>query len=346
MGTGEQSCSATAPISGTPRSRRRWAIALATTAASMSLANTAQAANVTVGSPLTASFKQASVEASGTLFNSALVEPGAHITSPVSGAIVRWRIVSGEGGPFKLRVLRPVGGTTYTAVGTSSPQTPSGLGAQDFPTTLPIQAGDAIGIDTVKGEKLGAIELVGAAFSAWIPPLAEGSSLPYLGTEPGFEVAFNAEVQPRPAIASVSPGSGSLRGKTTVTITGTDFTGASTVSFGATPASGFAVDSESQITAVSPAGKVGATDIAVTTVAGTTAAVPADKFTYKGCVVPNLAGKKLKKAKRRLKSADCKLGQVKRKGDTTAKTGKVVKQKPKAGKQLPPGTKITVTLAG
>jgi hypothetical protein len=64
------------------------------------------------------------------------------------------------------------------------------------------------------------------------------------------------------------------------------------------------------------------------------------------CKVPNLHGKGLKAAKKKLKAADCKLGKVTKKKGATAKTGKVGKQSPKAGKILAPGSKVKVTLKG
>ena len=45
----------------------------------------------------------------GTWTNTRLA-PGANLTSPADGTIVRWRIVEATGGPFYLRVLTPVGG--------------------------------------------------------------------------------------------------------------------------------------------------------------------------------------------------------------------------------------------
>src|SRR5205807_719567 len=65
-----------------------------------------------------------------------------------------------------------------------------------------------------------------------------------------------------------------------VTITGTNFSGATGVSFGATPATSFTVNSTTSITATSPAAPAGAVDVTVTTPAGTSAVVAADKFTY------------------------------------------------------------------
>ena len=85
-----------------------------------------------------------------------------------------------------------------------------------------------------------------------------------------------------------------------MTITGTDFNAASAVKFGTMPATGFTVESDTQITAIAPRiTKVGAVDVTVTTLAGTSPAVRADRFFYEGCVVPKLKGKTLKAAKRR-----------------------------------------------
>jgi hypothetical protein len=87
-----------------------------------------------------------------------------------------------------------------------------------------------------------------------------------------------------PAVASVSPTSGTSAGGTSVTITppsGTTFTADCVVDFGIAPAASQTVaDDGSSITAVSPAG-YGTVDIRVTNMYGTSAAVP---------VTPNLSG--------------------------------------------------------
>src|SRR4029077_3539714 len=61
--------------------------------------------------------------------------------------------------------------------------------------------------------------------------------------------------------------------------TGTNLTSASTVSFGGVPAPSFTTNSDSQITATSPAGS-GTVDVTVTTPSGTSIKGPADQFTY------------------------------------------------------------------
>jgi alpha-tubulin suppressor-like RCC1 family protein len=83
-----------------------------------------------------------------------------------------------------------------------------------------------------------------------------------------------------PTVTGVSPAVGLLTGNTTVTITGTDFTGASAVKFGSNSAQSFTVESPTSITAVSPAGVKGTVAVTVTVPAGTSPAGPGDRFTY------------------------------------------------------------------
>ncbi|MEI9978433.1 MAG: IPT/TIG domain-containing protein [Edaphobacter sp.] len=96
------------------------------------------------------------------------------------------------------------------------------------------------------------------------------------GTSVG--TAFTVNV-PAPAITGLSPAIGTPAGGTSVTITGTSFTGATAVNFGSTAAASFTVNSDTSITAVSPAG-TGTVDIAVVTPAGTSATVTADQYTF------------------------------------------------------------------
>jgi energy-converting hydrogenase Eha subunit A len=86
---------------------------------------------------------------------------------------------------------------------------------------------------------------------------------------------------PTPVVTGVSPAAGPASGGTSVTITGTGFTGATAVKFGGTAATSFSVKSDTSITATSPAGQAGAVDVTVTTPGGTSAASPpGDQFTY------------------------------------------------------------------
>lgn len=72
-------------------------------------------------------------------------------------------------------------------------------------------------------------------------------------------------VSERPQLFSISPINGSHTGGTTVTITGRNLTGTSSVVFGATAAASFTVDSDTQVTAVSPAHAAAAIVVGATT---------------------------------------------------------------------------------
>ena len=85
-----------------------------------------------------------------------------------------------------------------------------------------------------------------------------------------------------PTVTALSPANGPTAGGTVVTITGANFTGATAVKFGATPATTFTVNLPTQITATAPAGSSGAVDVTVTTPSGTSPTSPADKFAYFG----------------------------------------------------------------
>lgn len=321
--------------------------ALAMSLALAVAATTAAASPVVVGSPLTASFPKQEIHGTVTVANDPIESPGATIVSPVSGAVIRWNILDPEGGPFALRVLHPSSGGAWTAAGTSAPQTFSGVsGKQTVATDLPIQSGDLVGLDLATGVHLGARE-VSAPFEAifWTPLLPDGQTERPVNRHEHVELAFNAEVQPAPAVTAISPTSGFFKGGGSVTISGTDFASVSKVSFGGVPAASFAVNSESQIVVPAPPGALGAAaDVTVTTVAGTSAAGAADLFTYSACKVPKLKGLKLKAVKKKLSKAGCRTGKVTKKKGVTGKTGKVVKQGAKAGKKLKPGSKIAVKL--
>jgi IPT/TIG domain len=93
-----------------------------------------------------------------------------------------------------------------------------------------------------------------------------------------------------PAVTSLSPTTGTSAGGTSVTITGTRFTGATAVHFGATAATGVVVNSATSVTATSPAGTgIGTVDITVTTPGGTSPTSANDQFSYTGASTINEA---------------------------------------------------------
>jgi hypothetical protein len=82
-----------------------------------------------------------------------------------------------------------------------------------------------------------------------------------------------------PTVTAVSPISGTTFGGTTVTITGTNFNGATAVSFGGV-AGNINANTGSSITATTPAHSAGIVDVTVTTPGGTSSTSAADQFTY------------------------------------------------------------------
>jgi hypothetical protein len=85
-----------------------------------------------------------------------------------------------------------------------------------------------------------------------------------------------------PTVSAVSPLSGPLAEGTTVTLTGTGFSGVEGVSFGSDSATNYIVNSATQLTAIAPAEPAGLVEVTVTTAAGTSPTSPADEFAYQG----------------------------------------------------------------
>jgi IPT/TIG domain len=82
-----------------------------------------------------------------------------------------------------------------------------------------------------------------------------------------------------PVVSKLGPLKGPAGGGTQVKITGTGFTGATSVHFGSQEAS-FTVGSSTKIVATAPAGAVGTVDVTVTNTAGTSAITTADRYKY------------------------------------------------------------------
>ncbi|MGZ4342274.1 MAG: beta strand repeat-containing protein [Solirubrobacteraceae bacterium] len=84
---------------------------------------------------------------------------------------------------------------------------------------------------------------------------------------------------PLPTVNSLKPSNGPAAGGNTIAVVGSNFTGATAVNFGSTPATSFSVFSSGQINAVVPAGS-GAVDVTVTTPGGTSPTVSGDIYKY------------------------------------------------------------------
>jgi subtilisin family serine protease len=154
---------------------------------------------------------------------------------------------------------RPLGGWM------SSGSSPTRLFATDG------AAGDELGSTGPQGWPAFAAAADGSLIDATISiaNLANGT---YPNDRIGYE--FTTALPSPPTITKLSPTSGAVN--SSVTITGTNLRGASTVSFNATKTSSYSIDSDMQITATVPAGAT-AGPISVTTRGGT--ATSASNFT-------------------------------------------------------------------
>ena len=90
-----------------------------------------------------------------------------------------------------------------------------------------------------------------------------------------------------PTVTGITPAARALAGGTTVTITGTSFTGATAVMFGTTPGTNLTVVSATKITVTAPAG-TGTVDVAVVNTNGASPTSSADKVTCEG--TPTITG--------------------------------------------------------
>ena len=195
-------------------------------------------------------------------------------------------------GSVDVLVIHPANGTSantvadnYTYLGAP---TVTGL----TPSTGPIAGGNTV---TITGTSLTGATLVtfggtSAAFvvvnattiTATAPAHAAGSVDVLVTTGQGTSAntaADNYLYGDLPTVSSLSPATGPIAGGTVVTITGTGFTGATSVTFGGTAAV-FSVTNATTISATAPAHAAGTVDVLVTTPSGTSTNTVADNFTY------------------------------------------------------------------
>ncbi|MGW2181831.1 IPT/TIG domain-containing protein [Streptomyces sp. NPDC001732] len=153
-------------------------------------------------------------------------------------------------------------------------------------TTVVITGTGLTGATAVRFGAAGAVSYTVVSATQITAVTPAGSTGPVLVTvtTPGgtsnATVTFTYVLAPLPAVTGLSPSGGPTGGGTTVTVTGTGFSGATQVRFGSVSALSFSVVSPSQITALSPPGPAGAVPVTVTTPAGTSAAAPASYFFY------------------------------------------------------------------
>ncbi|HEY3923747.1 MAG TPA: IPT/TIG domain-containing protein [Acidothermaceae bacterium] len=172
---------------------------------------------------------------------------------------------------------------TYQATPKVTSITPA-AGPTSGGTSVTINGTGFTGATTVRFGSVAATFMLTSStkITAVAPAQSAGTRDISVKTPGGTSAAVTADrftYQVAPVVTSISPSSGPKAGGTSVTITGTGFTGATTVRFGSVAAT-FRLTSSTKITAVAPAQSAGTRDISVKTPGGISAAVTADRFTY------------------------------------------------------------------
>jgi hypothetical protein len=100
-------------------------------------------------------------------------------------------------------------------------------------------------------------------------------------TTSGASAADSFSYATLPVVTALSPNAGpASAGQSGVTITGSGFTGATSVLFGSVPASSFTVESDTEIEAVAPPEAPGEADVLVVTPAGPSAVIGVPQFAF------------------------------------------------------------------
>ena len=140
--------------------------------------------------------------------------------------------------------------------------------------------GDVIPSGTVNGTDLAEL------LATWGPCTGCAADIDASGAVDGNDLAviLGAWGPCAPVITSILPNTGPASGGTHITITGNYFSGPATVTLGGVAATSVQVVNSTTVTAVTPAGTIGAKAVGVTTPGGT--ASLASGFTYATVVVP------------------------------------------------------------
>ncbi|MGE7370694.1 IPT/TIG domain-containing protein [Neorhizobium sp. NPDC001467] len=184
-----------------------------------------------------------------------------------------------DGGTGSLRFRMICSGATTTVSGLT-PTSGSAIGG----TPVTITGTNVAGITSVTFDGVAATGLTvvdAQTITAIAPAHAAGEVDVAVARSTGGPIAAGRFTYIAvPTVTSLLPLRGSTAGGTEVVITGTAFTGVSGVSFGGTAATSYTFDSDTQITAVAPAGSAGSVTVAVTTPGGTSTAGAGSTFSY------------------------------------------------------------------
>jgi Autotransporter beta-domain/Bacterial Ig-like domain (group 3)/IPT/TIG domain len=217
--------------------------------------------------------------------------PATFVSVPTATGIIVVAPAHTAPGAVSVVVTTPAGSVTGTFTYVEGPPTVTAIS----PSSGPMTGGTAVTITgtnftgatavTIGGNTPTAVTFVSAtSITATTTAHAAGAvnvvvTTP-VGTATGTNLfTYDAPVSVLPTVTAVTPNTGPSGGGTSVTITGTNLTGATAVIFGGAAATFVNVVSATSITARSPAGS-GTVNVSVTTPTGTSAAAPGAQFIY------------------------------------------------------------------
>lgn len=272
--------------------RRVSAVGILALVAALLAAAPGSAQVVTIGTP-TANFGTGmSLSSCSSCTQYQAAAPGYQLAVPADGTITTWR-VAGRG-PLALRVLRLSGGVLI-AEATSPVQTFASNSVATFPVSMPVLAGDQIGVDLRPAAAVAQLRFAPLAMSSFHqdqPFVPDGAQVTGASSV-GGAISLNADVAIAPVASGLDVASGSTAGGTAVTISGSYLDGTASVEFGGAPAV-FTPGGAGQLLVATPPHAAGPVDVVVRGPGG--ASTLAGAFTYfapvlsVGSLTPGAAG--------------------------------------------------------
>lgn len=151
------------------------------------------------------------------------VTSGNTYVSPATGTVTSWstRASPVAGKSLSMKIFRKVADpVTYTVVGHDGPRPLNAGAVNTFPTSIPVNAGDVLGLHTGPVNDTGCIFPVpGESFPALEGSLGDGQSGVFEGTETGFRLNITAIVEPSNTITLGKPTLNKKKGTATIAAT-------------------------------------------------------------------------------------------------------------------------------
>ncbi len=205
-------------------------------------------------------------------------------------------------GTVDVTVVTPVGASstsTYDEFTYSNAATPTvtGLDVSSGPniggTQVTILGTGFLGATSVSFGSVPTVFQINSdsSITAWDPGQATGTYHITVTSPGGTSTTSSADeftdnTTSLPTLTGLSTTSGTTVGGTFLTLTGTGFTTASVVNFGGTAITNFTINSDSQITLLTPPAVGGVFDVSVSTAAGTTATSSSTQFSVSAASAP------------------------------------------------------------